>query len=168
MKDNSKKIAILLVILTVIVLSVSYFTSQKKENKEEPSIMIVNNYSNFYTVNSCLYRVITYISSGNIKDLMLVVSDEYKKKNNLNQDNILNFFPKAYEASTFISKKMYHQYFNNRLDKYYVYGIIEEQSDDGTGSHHDAYFIVYLNYQDKLFSVEPYSGDLFLGGDTNG
>lgn len=168
MKDNSTKIAIALLILTVAVLCISYFTKPKGNNNQSEDIQIVQNYSNFYTVNSCLYRVITYISSKKVEDLLLVVSDNFKKGNEINADNVLNVFPVPYEASTFVSKKMYYQKINSQIDKYYVYGVIQELRDDEITNYKDAYFIVYLDYDNKTFSVEPYSGDLFTGGEING
>ena len=79
MKDNSKYIAIILAILAIIVIIISLVTGKdNKKNSLEP--LIVTNASNFYTVNSCLYRTITYLAEKDKESLNLILSEEYKKK----------------------------------------------------------------------------------------
>lgn len=171
MKDKSKLIAIILVIVTTIVVVVSFIIDSRKD-KENNEINIVTNYSNFYTVNSCLYRVITYLSTKNIDDLMLVIDDKYKEENNITKENILSIFDSVEENSTFVSKKMYYQNLNDNITKYYVYGYIEKnQLYDGFATNKlqnkEMYFIVYIDSKNKIFSIEPYTGDIFIGGDIN-
>lgn len=169
-KDNSKLIAILLVIITIIVVVVSYVINSK--NKEDADINIVTNYSNFYTVNSCLYRVMTYISAQDSESLMLILDDSYEKENYITKENILNFFPKVGNSPTFVSKKMYYQKLNDNITKYYVYGYIEENMiyDDNNlikPEYSESYFIVYLDSDNKTFSIEPYSGEVFKDGEND-
>ena len=64
MKDKSKLTAIILVIITLIVVITSFITKDKEESKVG-DINIVTNYSNFYTVDSCLYRTINMMINGN-------------------------------------------------------------------------------------------------------
>ena len=59
---------VLLVIVTAVVVIVSYIFNSK-EKLEESEKYIVTNYSNFYTVDSCLYRFSTYLSEKNIEIL---------------------------------------------------------------------------------------------------
>lgn len=164
MKDKSKLIAALLAIAAVIVVCLSIF-NKGNDNQGKVKPLIVDNYSDFYTVNSCIYRTITYISDKSIEDLLLVISDKYKKENKVTEENVLDFLPKVGQASTFVSKKMYYEYLKNGLEKYYVYGKIESDDMNGTGSAFDSYFIVYLDRNSNLFSLEPYNGDIFAGGD---
>ena len=58
-KDNSKIIAILLATLAIVVIIVSFTFKKTEEQKEE--LTILKNPSQFFTVNSCIYRVTTYI-----------------------------------------------------------------------------------------------------------
>lgn len=167
MKDKSKLVAIILVIITIIVVVGSFILNKSEKKVDNKDISIVTNYSNFYTVNSCLYRVITYLSSKDKDSLMLVIDDNYKKENKVNLDNILSLFPDVSGDSTFVSQKMYYQQITNNITKYYVYGYIEENqfSDYYNGSNKnnkEVYFIVYMDSTSKTFSIEPYSGDIFL------
>ena len=171
MKDKSNLLAIVLVIITIIVV-VGTMLFSKKSSDEGNDIKIVTNYSNFYTVSSCLYRTITYISNNEKENLLLVLNDSYKNKNSINEENILSAFPTIVQNSTFVAKKMYYETLGNNITKYYVYGYTElEQLFDNslltTQDRKEMYFIVYLDSKNKTFSVEPYSGELFMGGESN-
>ncbi len=168
MKDKSKFVAIILVIITIAVLIIS--TIFRKDDKEENEIKIVTNYSNFYTVNSCLYRVVTYLYDKDINSLMLLLSDDYKKENNVTEENVLNLFNNIDVDSTFESRKMYYEQLTKNITKYYVYGRISsqmfEEEYESNPEYNDAYFIVYLDTDKKIFSIEPYDGKIFIGGDN--
>ena len=170
MKDKSKIVAIILAIAAVSILIYTYFFDNKKEENKE-DIRIVTNYSNFYTVNSCLYRLITYIASNDSDSLLLVLDEDYKLENNINKDNVLSVFNNNIdENSTFVSRKMYYEKLKGNITKYYVYGYVEKNQlfdEDFTNklNYEDMYFIVYLDTVNKTFAVEPYSGEIFIGGD---
>ena len=171
MKDKSKLIAIVLVIITVVVVALSTVFNKKDEEYEiKPEV--VTNYSNFYTVNSCVYRVATYIASENKNDLMLVLSKDYQRKNKITEDNILELFPKVEQGSTFVSTKMYYENIDSNIKKYYVEGYIEanqlvEMKDSNNLERNEIYFIVYLDTKEQIFSIEPYDGNIFMDGETN-
>lgn len=171
MKDKSKIVAIIVAVAAVSVLIFTYFFDNK-ETKNKEDIKIVTNYSNFYTVNSCLYRLITYISSKDSNSLLLVLNEDYKLKNKINKDNVLSIFDNIDENSTFVSRKMYYEQINKNIIKYYVYGYVEKNQlfdEDYINKldTKDMYFIVYLDTSNKTFAIEPYSGEIFIGGDLN-
>lgn len=172
MKDRSKILTITLVIITIIVVVLSLLLKKEDEIKENP-INIVTNYSDFYTVNSCLYRTINYISAKDSNSLLLLFSDNYKKENKIDEDNIINLFGNVDPDSTFVSRKMYYQKLNDNITKYFVYGYLEKNQLLGDDSitlpdNKDMYFIVYLDRENSIFQIEPYSGDIFIGGDVDG
>lgn len=171
MKDKSKLVAIILVILTIVVVIISTVFNKNGE-EEKHDINIVTNYSNFYTINSCLYRVITYLSDSDNESIFLLLDDKYKKKNKITKDNVLSLFEKIQENYTFESKKMYYENVSNNITKYYVYGVAyENQIYDGQelleSSYQNLYFVVYIDSENKIFSIEPYDGNLFIEGDIN-
>lgn len=171
MKDKSKLTAVILVILTILVVVLTYiFDKDKEQNKNE--INIVTNYSNFYTVNSCLYRTITHISTSDKESLLLLLDNNYKKENKIDESNVLDLFSNVDVDSTFVSRKMYYEILNSNITKYYVYGYVEKNQiyDDeliNKTENKEMYFIVYLDSTNKTFSIEPYNGDIFIGGDKN-
>ena len=169
MKDNSKYVAIVLAILAAIVIIISLI-GKTDTNNENYDTLIVTNPSNFYTVNSCLYRVITYLAEQDLDSLSLVVDNNYKKNNRVTKENILDLFFEVEINSTFVSEKMYYEIINANLTKYYVKGHIETNQimDDAPledKNYDSVYFIVYLNTSNKLFSIEPYDGEIFKVGD---
>lgn len=172
MKDKSKIYAIILTVLVIIVLIISFVSSNEKNNTND-KLLIVTNYSEFYTVNSCLYRTMTLISSKDKDNLMLLLNQKYKKDNNITQNNILTLFSEIPENSTFVSREMYYQKISDTLVKYYVKGYIEKNQiydDENIEITNDeyVYFIVYLDSSRSIFSIEPYDGKLFRMGDGNG
>ena len=170
MKDRQNLLIILLVIVTALVVIINFIT--KKEEEEKNDIEIVTNYSNFYTVNSCVYRVINHLALKDSKSLILLINENYKKENKITEDNVLNKFMEVSQDSTFKSKKMYYEQLESGITKYYVYGeILKNQIfDEGIEENingEDAYFIVYIHWEDEIFSVEPYDGEIFIGGVSN-
>lgn len=169
MKDKSKLIALVLSILAIVVVIVTFIVDNNKNNKENNDILIVTNASNFYTVNSCLYRTITYISSNDEESLLLLLPEEYKENNKITQDNVMDLFFDVTETSTFVSEKMYYEYVSENVNKYYVKGYVQENQlfDDELLVKQDyetVYFIVYLDSNENIFSIEPYDGKIFMEG----
>lgn len=172
MKEKSKLTVIILIIVTIVVVIMSSLFGKQIKKQEDDNIEIVTNYSNFYTVNSCLYRLVTYLHSDDKESIMLVLSDDYKNKNQVTNENVLNEFPNVDVDSTFVSNKMYYQKLKNNITKYYVRGYIEENQisdnfDTNKLNREEVYFIVYLDTEQKIFSIEPYSGEIFMDGDDN-
>lgn len=171
MKDKSKLIAIILVIVTLIVVFISNFINNDEKVDVKEDINIVTNYSNFYTVNSCLYRVTTYLSLQDKEKIYLLLDDNYKSNNNVTEDNVLDLFEDVDSDSTFISKMMYYSKISENLTKYYVKGTVEKNQiyDDeplDRQKQPEIYFIVYLDSSSKTFSIEPYNGKIFIEGDN--
>ena len=165
MKDKSKLTALVLAILAIIAVITSIVTNNLQE-KDDKKILIVTNPSNFYTVNSCLYRIITHISSQDYNNLLLLLNDNYKIENKITNENVLSIFPKVNSSSTYVSEKMYYQELNSNITKYYVMGYIDENKIyDGEDlkniEKNYSYFIVYLDSKNEIFSVEPYDGEIF-------
>lgn len=164
MKKNNLFI-IILVILAILVPLITYYIDSR--NKQEGDKKIVVDYNDFYTVDSCINRVITYINGKDTESLMLVINDKYRKKNKIGSNNVLNFFNQVLDESSFVSKKMYYSNVDKKIMKFYVYGQNLVEGFDGIKDKKDIYFIVYLNLGKKTFSIEPYDGKIFLGGDNS-
>lgn len=172
MKDKSKLLIIGLVALTLIVVILSFVFNRNNDNKGENKINIVTNYSNFYTVNSCLYRLITHVTSKDSESLILLLNDNYKKENNITKDSVLGLFSNIDTDSTFVSRKMYYEKINQNITKYYVKGYVEKNQlfdfeEIVQTNKTDMYFIVYLDSLNKTFSIELYDGKIFLEGDLD-
>lgn len=168
MKDKSRLTAIILVILVIVVVVVTYIIDNNKEEQNN-DILIVTNASNFYTVNSCLYRTITYISTHDKESLLLLLPEEYKEQNKITPENVMDLFFDVSENSTFVSQKMYYEFITKNINKYYVQGYVQQNQlfDDEILTKQDyetVYFIVYLDSNENIFSIEPYDGKIFKEG----
>lgn len=172
MKEERKKLylAIILPIITIIIVVISFTTRQSNDIKHD--ISILKQPSEFFTVNSCLYRTITYVSNKDTDSLLKVLSDTYKKKNKINANNVLKVFPSINGEATFVSKKMYYEKINNKIKKFYVKGIVKKNtihdfSQVEKEENDYIYFIVTMDSKKQVFSIEPYDGEIFMDGDTN-
>lgn len=162
-KDNYILLIIICVILVCILILLFLNSNSKEETilNEEPKYKSVSDYSDFYTVSSCAYKYITYLSSNKVYDLINILDEEFVSNNNINTNNIYNYVNKLGGNNTFKAKKMYYQVYNKNIDRYYVYGYLIEETIDGISNKQDYYLIVNLDSKNKLFSVLPYDGKLF-------
>lgn len=164
--DKKKILAVFLAVLAILVVLISYFTNND-EDKEE-SIYIVKNYSNFYTVSSCINRLVDYISNKEVDSIFSILNDNYKKTNNISKNDILSVFDNYLENSYFEANEMYYQNVNNNITKFYVYGKISLSNAFEVSESVDSYFVVYLDKLNKTFSAEPYDAKSFEEVSKNG
>lgn len=164
MKKNNIILVIILVLLFAVALTLVYL--EKRDGKdalvtENKKVSVLKNYNEFYTVNSCVYRYLTYVQSRNSDSLLKVLDDSFVKNNNINSTNVLNFINVYEENINFNSRKMFYEKVNSHITKYYVYGYVEKDIIDDDPLRYEAYYIVNLDSKNKVFSIMPYSGELF-------
>lgn len=163
---KEKKDYTLLIIICIILLCIVALLFLNKDDEEiilskEPKYRLVEDYSRFFTVNSCVFKYITYLNSNKTDDLLKILDEEYIKDNNITNNNVYNFVNKLNGNYSFKSKKIYYEVGNDKLVKYFVYGYLIEEMIDGIGSKQDYYLIVNLDLENQLFSVAPYNGNMF-------
>ena len=168
--NNKVKVGIL-VVITILVVSISYILSIK-DDKESQGYSIVSSYNTFFTVDYCASKYISYLSNKDIDKLTLILNENYKKENKINKDNIFEFIEKLSDKQyLFSSRKMYEEKISDNITKYYVKGYIVEDvllEDDYIAPRKiEYYLIVYLDSVNQTFSIEPYNGKIFKG-DNNG
>lgn len=159
---NNYRMLIIILVLLLIVLGILFFNNEETiVEKKEPEIKLLDNYSRFFTINSCVYKYITFISSHKTDDLINVLDDNYSEKHNITKDNVYKYTGELYGNYSFKSKKIYYQEESNKFIKYYVYGYLMKENIDGISNKQDYYLIVYLDLDKQIFSVAPYNGDVF-------
>ena len=151
----------LLVIIAVVLINKNNPTFTKKEKGTYSKINIVKNYSNFYTVNSCVYRYLTYVANENKTSILNVLDEEYVNSNNITEENVLSFLTKYEGNISFESVKMYEEEINKNITKYYVKGNVINDIIDSDAELTEAYFIVKLDKKEQVFSIMPYNGEVF-------
>ena len=164
-KMGKKKDYTLLIIICLILFSIVgllYFSkSEDEEQIEKNKYVILNDYSRFFTVNSCVYKYIQYLSNKNYDNLFKVLSKEYINDNNLNESNIYNYLPNLNGNYSFVSKKIYYEKKDDNYFKYYVYGYIEQDLIDSIGNKEYYYFLVDYDQMDNVFSITPINKIVF-------
>ena len=103
--DKTLKIVIALVIIMIILSATNkvFFENKVKipEDKVNPEeILLVDDYNRFYTVSSCVSKYLNYLTTNNTEKLLVLLSNEYKTKNNINETNIYTYIPKITEIYT--------------------------------------------------------------------
>ena len=166
LKEEKDKKALLIAIILGLLVLLAYklFFEHKKIIKEKidtKTISIVTDQSDFYTISSCVSKYLNYLCSDDSKDLIILLSDEYKKENSITEDNINDFIDFLDGLYSFNPKKMYVQRKSKNVYKFYVYGLIEQDLMDIDSVGSDYYIIIILDKKNGTFAVEPYSGEMF-------
>ena len=167
LNKNQYKYIIMLVILIISSLII-YKLNNNKEEKEtivNNKIKIVTNYSKFFTVDSSINKLIVFLENKDTESILKILDDEYKKTNNINTNNVYDFFPKLNDyIYAFVSKEMYIQNKNNNIEKYYVKGILNrEEMDENSVFVGEYYFIIKLDTNNRVFNLIPISKEEYEG-----
>lgn len=165
---NKKAIVVLYICAAIIFITLFFLADSDDKNSDLSGYKIVENYSDFYTVNSCANKYVSFLAAKQKDSLISVLSSSYKKEHNINLDNVLDNLPMLDTNSTFVSKKMYYKQYEDNNYKFYVYGFIEKNDMNENYDEfyrEEMYLIVYIDKNQTIFSVEPYDGDSFINGD---
>ena len=164
-EERNKKIFAIVIVIVVLFLGIYKLFFEKEIIEEEKidteTISLVKDNSRFYTVSSCVSKYISYLTKSDTKNLMILLSNEYKNLNSITDQNIYNYIGTFVGDKTFTPKKMFEQRVSKSIYKYYVYGFIQEEYMDFVSEKVDYYLIVILNEEDMTFAVEPYDGSMF-------
>lgn len=167
-EGNTLKVLIIVLIIFGILSAFYNFVVKEKNNDNDSDIVdntnnvsIVTNHNKFYTVSSCVSKYINYLTAKDTDNLLILLSEEYQKTNNINSNNVYNYTGTINGNKSFSANKMFSQKINQNIYKYYVYGNLREETLNYTSEKEDFYLIVFLNDKDMTFAVEPYNGDIF-------
>ncbi len=165
LKKSDYKILFICILLAVISIFLVNFRNKnnQEENKEniKNKYNLVKDYSRFFTVNSCIYKYIVYLETKDYDNLFKILDQNYISKNNINENNLYDFVTKLDGNYSYVSKKMYYENLNDNYIRYYVYGYLYLETIDGSEKQGDYYYIVDLDMNNQLFSIMPYSGNIF-------
>lgn len=159
---NKKILAIVLVIILLILGIYKIFFSKPKEEKiDTKTISVVKDNNRFYTVSSCVYKYLTYLSAKDNDNLYLLLDETYKKENNITKDNIYNYIGNVEGDISFNARKIFEQRLSKNVYKYYVKGYIQANTIFQTGEKQIYYVIVIMDQSNLTFSIMPYDGEMF-------
>lgn len=177
MVKEEKKNILLLIVLLIIALIITIFVFSSRSNKNSVNItdkisMVTDN-SRFFTVTSCVSKYLTYLSSRDTTNLLLLLDKKYIDSNHISESNIFSFVDSVGDNSEFTATRMYQERVNDNVMKYYVSGFIrpmtyfEDMEDSYKVQAIPFYVIVNMDLKQKIFSIIPYDGKIFLKGGTS-
>ena len=144
MKNNKTNI-ILLVLLIIIVISLLVVLNKKdKENnniKEDVKVYeLVNDYSEFYTIEGCANKYYTYLSLGDKETLNKLLFGSY------DLDNLISKY-----KNKNINIKVNEMYYLD--NSYYLKGYLYEEILNGLNKLDEEYLNINLDKDRKYFNV---------------
>ena len=160
-KDYSTLIFVCIMLLCILALLFLYKgNNTTKEDEKKSNYVLLNDYSRFFTINSCIYKYFSYLSNKNTDNLLSILDKEYITLNSINSDNIYEKTLDLNSYYSFISKKIYYRKISESLFEYYVYGYTEEENNFESDKAY-YYFIVKLDENNSTFSITPINSELF-------
>lgn len=163
-KKNNYTLLIIIIIILISILGIIFFSDTEKKEQEivkESNIKLLDDYSRFYTLDSCVYKYIAYITSNKQDEILNILDEEYIESNNITKDTLYNYINKLEGMYSFKSKKIYYETLSTNFFKYYIYGKLQKEGINGIIDSKDYYLIIKLDLKNNLFSVTPYNGKIF-------
>lgn len=168
---NKASVAIIVIFVSVLLIFSAVYanrTGSRAGDSEEAIPLersLVTNYSRFFTISNAAETYINFLAREDVDNLLLLLSKDYIRANNLNQNNLLNNIDTlSGYVYRFQARTMYQYPLSETTIKYYVHGHLREVNYDGWGDPVDYYIIIVFDSINSTFSVEPYNGISFRGG----
>ena len=161
MKKYKDYIVIIVILLLIFVsISVLFNIDKKRDNVDKNVYVIEQDYSNFFTVNSCINKYIQFLVSKDTNSLLKVIDKKYITDNNLNESNVINSLGELNGIYNFLSKEMYKQN-KDDIEEYYVKGILQEEGMESILSTTEQYYKLYLYEKNMTYSITPISANKY-------
>lgn len=145
MKNKNNIILISLVVVLVGILI--YVINQNNKNNQIEEIPkntykynLVNDYSKFFTIETCANKYYNYLSLNDINSLNKIYDKDYQNTSN-------NYIGKN------VNIRVNEMYVSNNT--YYLKGFIYEELKNGVNKLNEEYLIVKVDKDFKLFSILP-------------
>ena len=163
--ERNTKILAVVIVISVLFLGIYklFFEKNKiiEEKLDTETISVLEDNSRFFTVSSCVSKYINYLSINDSENLLILLSNDYKQKNDVNSSNLYNYVGTINGTYSFIPKKMFQQRVSKSIYKYYVNGFIQKETIDSVSEKQEYYIVVILDEENMTFAIEPYDGSLF-------
>ena len=83
-KDYSTLIFVCIMLVCILALLFLYKDNTGKKDEKKSNYVLLNDYSRFFTINSCIYKYFSYLSSKNTDNLLSILDEEYIILNSIN------------------------------------------------------------------------------------
>lgn len=164
--DNITKIMLSFSIITVIaiitilviLLNMQHKTQNNTlEKPQEPitEVTIVKNRNDFFTVANCIAKYLPYLTQKDSENLYNFLDNDYKIKNNITKENVLNKIQTLDDFYKFKARQMYETKISDDITQYFVYGTLTVETTEDDEEETKFYISVKLDKQNNTFSVIP-------------
>jgi hypothetical protein len=164
--EDQRKVLLIWVFLGVFILVLLLFFAGKKiqESKKDPvdkTYQVVKDYNRYYTVSNILDKYYTALSNKNYDGLYKMLSEEYKKNNDINETNIQTKI-KTYDIrTTYQGALMCNKRLGKGQTSYYVSGSVVGANQYKVFD--DVYYEVMLNEKNMTFTISEIDASTFGG-----
>lgn len=129
---------------------------QNEENMEvEQPIEKVRERNEFYTASACVDKYLSYVYAEDIDILYNYLDNEYIEENGITKNNVLEKIEKIDNYKIFVAKEMYKQKVTENITKYYAYGAIKDELEDGEAVEEEFFITIKIDSKNGAFSVLP-------------
>lgn len=163
-KKDCYIVMIIISLMLISILGLLYFKDTDTDNSINKDIKytLLNDYSRFFTVDSCVYKYISYLSSGDKASVIKILDNNYVKSNEITESNLYQFINRLEGNYTYKSKKIYFVKNDDSHITYYVDGYLLQEVIDESPIKTEQYFVVKMDLKNYLFSITPYNGEMFM------
>ena len=161
---NKKNIILLIIFVLVIITGIVLYNYRNPvvETKKEEKIILVKDYSRFFTISNAGNKYIQYLKNKDKDNLIILLNESYLTLNDINENNVLEKLTLlSFGNYSFEARKMYQENKNKNLIRYYIKGDLTKEVMDEYQRPTDYYLIIDLDIKNMTFSVTPYDGKLF-------
>ena len=166
LSEDQRKVLLIWVFFGVFILVLILFFANKhiQEMKKDPvdkSYIKVEDYSRYYTISNILDKYYTALSNRNYSSVYTMLSDDYKKNNDITEQNVQTKI-KTYDVrTTYQGGLMCRKRLGKGHTSFYVSGTVTASNQYKV--FEDAYYEVFLDENNMTFSITEIDASTFGG-----
>ena len=160
-------IVLLIFMIIVIILIMNKKTNNEQqlitEQNEQRIVKKVESASAYFTVQSCINKYISYVSSKDTDSILKMIDSEYIMKNNITEENVLEKVEQISVGTIFEANKMYEEEIDSDNKIYYVLGTLKQEGlENYTIIDNNFCITVNMDFANNIFSIIPFgNGGVF-------
>lgn len=130
-------------------------------NLLKKDISLLEDYNEFFTVSNIINDYYDCLISKNVKDILNLLDDDYKKEMGVQSNNVLNILGSNYHTVTYTPMEIYYNK-GSIITYYFVNGYMEDVSlDDESSVYSDNInFLVIVNKQTRKYAITPLKNNI--------
>ena len=158
---------IFMIIVIILIMNMNKETNNEQqlitEQNEQKVVKKVESASAYFTVQSCINKYISYVSSKNTDSILKTIDSEYIIKNNITEENVLEKVEQISVGTIFEANKMYEEEIDSDNKIYYVLGTLKQDGlENYTIIDNNFCITVNMDFANNIFSIIPFgNGGLF-------